>query len=415
MCLLVGASMNAGTEINQNGIEMPSVRIIGHTASMLDIEDKTITLGRFFSDAEVERSAKVCVIGTDLQDKFFPNQNPIGQTIKVRGVPLLIIGVEEKRGSFFGDSMDRNIYIPLTIHNQIFNRTGGLQIHGKAANGEILKETIENARLTLRNRRELLGSEEDTFSVVNTDEFGSQMDQFTGAIAAVVLPITAIILVVGGAALGAQSAPAGRRTVLMAVTAAALLLRPAIRVTLPAFHSYQWQELRPLVRQYESAGHDEPVYVFANAVPAWLFYTPDWEHPDRARLAWYTRMASVGGPAFENAPPRPHAVASEGEGLEYRAGRRREIVGISTGDQWRVLVGSRNGRPDEGWAENESRRIVAAAEPSIWLVFSHYRGSENLLFDRIEAQGLVQDLGQPAKGAHLFRYTRTTTAMRRPG
>jgi len=224
-----------------------------------------------------------------------------------------------------------------------------------------------------------------------------------------------IILVVGGAALAVQRAPAGRQSVLMAVIAAALLVRPAIRATLPAFQSYQWQELRPLVRQYESAGPDEPVYVFANAVPAWLFYTTDWEHPDRARLAWYARMASVGGPAFENAPPRPHAVASEGEGLEYRAGRRREIVGISTGDQWRVLVGSRNGRPDEGWAENESRRIVAAAEPSVWLVFSHYRGSENLLFDRIEAQGLVQDLGEPAKGAHLFRYTRTKTAMRRPG
>ena len=43
-----------------------------------------------------------------------------------------------------------------------------------------------------------MGSQEETFSVVNTDEFGSQMDQFTGAIAAVVVPITMIILVVGG-------------------------------------------------------------------------------------------------------------------------------------------------------------------------------------------------------------------------
>jgi putative ABC transport system permease protein len=198
MCTAVGASMNSGAEINQNGIEMPSVRIIGDTANMVDIEDKTIAPGRFFSDAEVERSAKVCVIGTDVQDKFFPNQNPIGQTIKVRGVPLQIIGIEEKRGSFIGNSMDRNIYIPIKLHYQIFNHDGGLQVHGKAANADLLKETIENAQLTLRNKRELLGSEEDTFSVVNTDEFNSQMDQFTGAIAAVVLPITAIILVVGG-------------------------------------------------------------------------------------------------------------------------------------------------------------------------------------------------------------------------
>lgn len=198
LCSEVGAQMNAGAEINQDGIEMPSVRIQGVTANMVDIEDKTIGLGRFFTNAEVERSAKVCVIGTDVQEKFFPNQNPIGRTIKVRGVPLQIVGVEEKRGSFFGDSMDRNIYMPITMHNQIFSRSGGLQVHGKAPNAEIFKEAIENARLVLRNKRQLIGSEEDNFSVVNTDEFNSQMDQFTNAIAVVVMPITFITLVVGG-------------------------------------------------------------------------------------------------------------------------------------------------------------------------------------------------------------------------
>jgi putative ABC transport system permease protein len=198
LCSAVGAQMNAGAEISQNGIEMPSVRIIGVTASMVEIEDKTINPGRFFMDAEVERSGKICVIGADIQEKFFPNQNPVGQTIKVRGIPLQIVGMEEKRGSFFGDSMDRNIYIPITLHNQIFNRTGGLQIHGKAENSEIFKEAIENARLVLRNKRQLVGSEEDNFSVVNTDEFNSQMEQFTNAIAVVVMPITFITLVVGG-------------------------------------------------------------------------------------------------------------------------------------------------------------------------------------------------------------------------
>ncbi|MBK8811809.1 MAG: ABC transporter permease [Acidobacteria bacterium] len=198
MCLSVGAAMGAGADITQDGIEMPSVRIQGVTANMVDIEDKTIGAGRFISDPEVERSAKVCVIGVDLQEKFFPSGSPIGKSIKLRGVPLLIIGVEEKRGSFFGDSMDRNIYIPITLHNQIFSRDGGLQVHGKAADAETLKEAIENARLVLRNKRELIGSEEDNFSIVNTDEFGSQMDQFTNAIAVVVIPITMITLLVGG-------------------------------------------------------------------------------------------------------------------------------------------------------------------------------------------------------------------------
>jgi len=198
MCLAVGAEMNAGSEISQDGLEMPSVRITGVTASSLEIGEKTIAFGRFITDGEVERSAKVCVIGTDVQDKFFSAKDPIGETIKVRGIPLTIVGIEEKKGAFFGDSLDRNIYIPISLHNQIFSRRGGLQIHGKALNAETFQDAIENARLVLRNKRQLIGSEEDTFSIVNTDEFNTTMDQFTGAIAAVVIPITMIILVVGG-------------------------------------------------------------------------------------------------------------------------------------------------------------------------------------------------------------------------
>src|SRR5215203_5490694 len=198
LCSEVGAQVNSGTDLNQNGIEMPSTRIIGVTANMADIEDKTIVDGRFMTDAESTRITYVCVVGNDVKEKFFPNKSAIGEEIKVRGVPLRIIGVEGKRGSFFGNSQDRHIYIPITLHGQIFNRTGGIELHGKTIKSEDVKPAIEEARELLRNRRQLIGSEEDTFGVVNVDEFGSQMDQITGAIAAVVLPITGIILVVGG-------------------------------------------------------------------------------------------------------------------------------------------------------------------------------------------------------------------------
>lgn len=198
LCSEVGAQINSGADLSQNGIEMPSVRIMGVTGNMADIEDKTIVDGRFMSDDESSRITYGCVIGNDVKEKFFPNGSAVGQEIKVRGVPLKIIGVEQKRGSFFGDSQDRHIYISITLAGQIFNRTGGIQLHGKAANSEDFKPAIEEARQLLRNRRKLIGSEEDTFGVVNVDDFNTTMDQITGSIAAVVLPITAIILVVGG-------------------------------------------------------------------------------------------------------------------------------------------------------------------------------------------------------------------------
>ena len=137
------------------------------------------------------------VLGGDIKDKFFPNTSPIGKLLKVRGLPMKVVGVEEKRGAFFGDSFDRHIYIPVTTHMQIFGRNG-LQIHGKGEGRETFQDTIEEARVAMRNKRRLNGNEEDDFGVVNVEELNNQIDQFTGSIAMVVVPITLITLIVGG-------------------------------------------------------------------------------------------------------------------------------------------------------------------------------------------------------------------------
>jgi putative ABC transport system permease protein len=198
LCTYVGAQMGAQADLKEGTIEMPSTRIIGVTDTMYDIEDKTLMEGRFFTREEVEHSSKVTVIGADVKDKFFESGTAIGHSIKVRGVPLTIIGVEARRGSMMGQSQDRHLYMPVTLHNQIFNRNSGIQLHGKTVQKENFLAAIAEATQLLRNRRQLIGSEESTFSVVNVDEFNSTMDQITGAIAMVVIPITMIILVVGG-------------------------------------------------------------------------------------------------------------------------------------------------------------------------------------------------------------------------
>ncbi|MEJ7861649.1 MAG: ABC transporter permease [Pyrinomonadaceae bacterium] len=197
-CLEVGAQNNAGTDLKQDGIEMPSTRILGVTANMSEIEDKTIAEGRFFSNEEVARSAKVCVIGADVKEKFFPDRDAIGQHLKIRGMPLQIVGMEEKRGSMFGSSQDRHVYIPVTLHLQMFGRGNGVQLHGKSSEPENMTAAIENAQTILRNKRKLIGSEEDNFGIVDVQAVNNQIDSFTAGIAAVVVPITLITLLVGG-------------------------------------------------------------------------------------------------------------------------------------------------------------------------------------------------------------------------
>jgi putative ABC transport system permease protein len=196
-CAEVGAATGSGTDLKQDGIEFPGAQVFGATANMVDIEDKTIEDGRFISNDEVQRSAFVVVLGGDIKDKFFPNGDPIGKTLKVRGIPMRVVGVEEKRGAFFGDSTDRHIYIPVTTHLQIFGRNG-LQIHGKSKTRDGLQPTIEDARIQMRIKHRLNGNEEDDFGVVNVQELTNQIDEFTSGIAKVVIPITLITLLVGG-------------------------------------------------------------------------------------------------------------------------------------------------------------------------------------------------------------------------
>src|SRR5215475_4398694 len=197
-CLEVGAQLNASVNLKQNGHETFFTRVLGVTSNMGDIEDKNIAEGRFIAPHEVEHAELVCVIGAEGSEKLFEGRDPIGQTLKIQCTPMTVIGVEEKRGTFMGQSQDNHLYIPLMTFGRLFGRRQSLQLHGKAGSVETLPPTIEEARTVMRNRHKLIGEEEDTFGLVNTSDIKGQIDQFTGAIALVVTPVTLLSLVVGG-------------------------------------------------------------------------------------------------------------------------------------------------------------------------------------------------------------------------
>jgi len=197
-CLEIGAQVGTGMNLKQNGRELFGVRIMGVTANMIEIENKTMAEGRYIAPNEVDRSAYVCVIGADLKEKFFEGQDPLGKTLKIGEMPMTVIGVEEKRGSFLGQSLDTHAYIPLTTFGKLFGRSQSVQIHGESKDSETFWSTIEDARVTMRNRHKLVGNQEDDFGLVNVETEINQVDDFTGAIALVVTPITLLSLLVGG-------------------------------------------------------------------------------------------------------------------------------------------------------------------------------------------------------------------------
>jgi putative ABC transport system permease protein len=197
-CQEVGAQASSSLNLKRNGHETFGTRIQGVTANMAEIEAKNIAEGRFIAAHEDDHAALVCVIGDEVKEKLFEGRDPIGQTLKINDAMMTVIGVEEKRGTFMGQSMDNHLYIPLMTYGHLFGRRQSLELHGKAHDIGSLTATIEEARVVMRNRHKLIGGEDDTFGLVNTGDLRGQVDQFTGTIALVVTPITLLSLVVGG-------------------------------------------------------------------------------------------------------------------------------------------------------------------------------------------------------------------------
>jgi putative ABC transport system permease protein len=197
-CSHVGAQLMTNIDMEVGGQTMYGVQLQGCTANMAEIEDKTIADGRFFTANEVDRAAYVCVIGWELREKEFPTVDPIGKTIKIREVPFTVVGVEEARGSIFGQSLDKQAYIPISTYEKLFGRRNSIQIHGKTEDRERFQRAIEQARVSMRIRHKLESNETDDFGLVDVEQVNNNVDEFTGAIALVVTPITVLSLVVGG-------------------------------------------------------------------------------------------------------------------------------------------------------------------------------------------------------------------------
>jgi hypothetical protein len=149
------------------------------------------------------------------------------------------------------------------------------------------------------------------------------------------------------------------------------------------------EDSRPVYQQLEEKrAIGEPIYIYVRAIPAWAIYSTDWTAPDRDRLAFISTAATDGGPSFENAPPRGHLIEREGDELIWKGNRGPELLGLATGVSLRPNTPPVRKTPDEGWAQNEVRRLNATGSQTAWLFFSHVADdAERQLLETLTGSG----------------------------
>ena len=178
--------------------ELESIQIQGVTERYLDFSTFDAERGRMMSPIEVSRSRPVALIGWQIADRLFGAEDPLDKTLKVAGVPFRVVGVSAKKGSFFGNSLDEFVVIPLGNYQKLFGSRQSLSLMVKPRDPAQVSMARDEARTALRVTRHLGPGDDDNFGIVASDSIMDIFQQATAGIAVVLVGIVGLSLVVGG-------------------------------------------------------------------------------------------------------------------------------------------------------------------------------------------------------------------------
>lgn len=166
---------------NENETE-PNVDIQGGNQFYLSNDGFSIASGRNLSSADVEKSRPVAIIGWDVREALFDIAFPIGKTIRIDGHPYKVIGVTEKRGSVFGQSLDNFVLIPYTTLLNVYGRRPWSSINISVKAPSIANIDAAKGQLIgiLRTIRKVAPGDDNDFEITTNESLTGAFDQFTG-------------------------------------------------------------------------------------------------------------------------------------------------------------------------------------------------------------------------------------------
>ncbi len=182
-----------------------STSVFGTTNDYLEARDWPLAAGRGFEAAEVAGSAKVALIGQTVAQQLFGDADPLEQVIRVKKIPVTVIGVLEKKGqNSLGQDQDDMVLVPIsTYRNRIQGGVGGKQkrvgsISVKVREGQDMKAAEEGIKDLLRQRFRVQAGADDPFTVRNLTEILQAQESASRVMTLLLAAVAGISLVIGG-------------------------------------------------------------------------------------------------------------------------------------------------------------------------------------------------------------------------
>ncbi|WP_439520183.1 ABC transporter permease [Hydrogenophaga sp.] len=179
--------------------------VFGTTNDYLEARDWPLATGRLFEDAELQGSAKVAIVGLTVARELFGDQDPIDQVLRIKGVPVTVIGLLERKGqNSMGQDQDDVIVIPIsTYRNRIQGGGGGRlkrvgSINVKVYEGQSMQVAEDAIKELLRQRKRVQPGSDDPFTVRNLTEILQAQEASSQVMTLLLSAVAGVSLVVGG-------------------------------------------------------------------------------------------------------------------------------------------------------------------------------------------------------------------------
>lgn len=183
------------------GANNTATSVYGENADYLGIKQWTVEDGEMFTEEDIRKSAKVCVIGKTVADELFPNgADPIGKTIRFKSIPFRVIGLLKSKGyNSFGMDQDNLIIAPYTtVMKRIQAQTYLNSINCSAITEELTEEAIEELTAILRTSHKLKEDADDDFTIRSQQEMMETMSSTMDTITIILVVAAAFSLLVAG-------------------------------------------------------------------------------------------------------------------------------------------------------------------------------------------------------------------------
>jgi putative ABC transport system permease protein len=177
---------------------MERVSLRGVTREYMNFSNYTLEKGRLISPPEIDRNRPVVLLGWDVADRLFKEIDPIDKEVSIGGIHFRVVGVAEKKGSFFGDSQDEYAIVPIGALRHFFGGRQSLLLTVKPIDPAMTKVAMEDTRVAMRVHRRLKPTQKDNFGMFSSETFLTMYENITKNIFAVLIGVVALSLVVGG-------------------------------------------------------------------------------------------------------------------------------------------------------------------------------------------------------------------------